>query len=59
MNLYLHTDCDWLDLDTLLYVCGGWIIGIFVIKDTLAAECVDEGCSACEKGQLRCDDRWT
>jgi hypothetical protein len=46
-----HTDCDWLNFDTLFNVCGCWIIGILVIEHSLAAECVNEGSSACGKSQ--------
>jgi hypothetical protein len=31
------TDGDWLNLDALLNMCGGGVIGILVVKNLLAA----------------------
>lgn len=43
----LLTDCDWLDLHTLLNMRRCRVVGVLVRKDFLAAEGVDEGRAAC------------
>jgi len=43
----MHTDGDGLNLDALLDVGGGGVIGFLVGEDALAAERVDEGGPAC------------
>jgi hypothetical protein len=45
-----HTDCDGLDLDALLDVCGCWVVNLLVSEHLLAAEGVDEGCPASTRG---------
>lgn len=42
------TNCDRLDPDAFFEMRIGSIIGLFLTKDTFAAECVHEGGSACK-----------
>lgn len=45
----MRTDGDGLDLNALLNVGGGGIVGVLVREHGLATECVDEGGPACDK----------
>ncbi len=45
-----HTDCDWLDLDTLLDVRRCWVVDFLVSEHLLAAKRVDERCPASTRG---------
>lgn len=45
-----RTNCDGLDLNTLLDMRGGWVVGVLVSEDLLAAEGVDKGCPASPRG---------
>ena len=45
----LRTNGDGLDLDTILNVSIGGIVGILMREHILVAECVDEGGSACRE----------
>lgn len=38
-----HTNGQGLNLNALLNMSSGWIVGLLVFQDTLAAEGVDEG----------------
>lgn len=50
MGLHIrHTDCDRLDLDTVLDVGSTGIVRVLVVKHALTAEGVDEGRSTCGK----------
>jgi hypothetical protein len=47
-----RTDCDWLNLDSLLDVCDSWVVRVLVNEDFLAAEGVDKRGSACGNREL-------
>ena len=44
--IQLQLNGHWLDLDALLKVCGGWVVGIERGEDLAAAKSVDEGGAA-------------
>jgi hypothetical protein len=46
----MHTDGDWLDLDTFLDVRSSWVIGFLVLKNFLAAKRVHEGSATYSAG---------
>ena len=54
-----RTNCDGLDLDTLLDVGGRGIIGVLVGKNFFAAEGVDEGGTAWKGTRWSALDRST
>lgn len=43
----MHTNGVGLDLDTILNVGAGRVVGVLMSEDGLAAQRVDEGSSAC------------
>jgi hypothetical protein len=43
-----RTDSDGLDLNALLDMGSGWIVGILVVEDSFPAEGIDESSSTCE-----------
>ena len=47
----MRTDGDGLDLDALLNMSGGGVVGLLVAEDGLAAEGVDEGGASCRSNQ--------
>ena len=47
----MRTDGDGLDLDALLNMSGGSVVGLLVAEDGFAAEGVDEGGASCRSNQ--------